>query len=126
MLKQLLLTRKIAEMKKALEEARDKDAGFLERKTALQTREEELVAALGEVTTETSDEDKAAVEAEIAQHEADAQALTEELDAHEAEKVRLSEEIDKLQSELEELNARAAKPKTETKPEKRKDGLLVK
>lgn len=122
MLKQLLLTRKIAEMKKALEEARGKDAGFLERKTALKTREDELVAALGEVTTETSDEDKAAVEAEIAQHEADAQALTEELEAHEADKVRLSEEIDKLQSELEELNARAKTPAApQSKPKKRKD-----
>lgn len=126
MLKQLLLTRKIAEMKKALEEARGKDAGFLERKTALKTREDELVAALGEVTTETSEEDKAAVEAEIAQHEADAQALTEELDAHEADKVRLSEEIDKLQSELEELNARAKTPAApQSKPEKRKDDTYM-
>jgi HK97 family phage major capsid protein len=110
MLKQLLLTRKIAEAKKKLEEARGLDAGFLERKTALDTREEELAAALEEVTTETSEEDKAAVEAEIASHEENSKALSEEQEKHEAEKTRLNEEIEKLQSELDELNARAARP----------------
>lgn len=122
MLKQLILTRKIAEATKALEEARGKDAGFLERKTKLDTREEELVAALGEVTTDTSEEAKAAVEADVDQHEADAKALKDEQDANEAEKVRLGEEINKLQKELDELNSRA---KPQPKTEERKDDTYM-
>ena len=109
MLKQLLLTRKIAELNKTLEEAREKEAGFLARQTALETREAELVAALEEVTPETSEEDKAVVDGEVAQHEAESQALNEEKAANDAEMVRLGEEIEKLQTELDELNARGAK-----------------
>ena len=124
MLKQLVLTRKIAEKNKTLEEARAKDAGFLERKTALSTREAELEVALNEATTETTDEEKAALEAEVAQHENDQQALEAEEAEHEAAKRKLTEEIAELTSELDALNARAATPPAASpaaKPEERKD-----
>lgn len=124
MLKQLVLTRKIAEKNKTLEEARAKDAGFLERKTALSTREAELEVALNEATTETTDEEKAALEAEVAQHETDQQALEAEEAEHEAAKRKLTEEIAELTSELDALNARAATPPAASpaaKPEERKD-----
>ncbi len=121
MLKQLLLTRKIAELNKQLEEARDKDAGFLERRTALDTRADELEAALNEITDETPEEDKTVVETEIDAHEADDKALVEEQEANETEKQRLSDEITKLQAELDEVNARAAKPPVIPVREERKD-----
>jgi len=124
MLKQLVLTRKIAEKNKALEEARAKDAGFLERKTALSTRESELEVALNEATTETTDEEKAVLEAEVAQHETDQQALEAEEAEHEAAKRKLTEEIAELTSELDALNARAVTPPAASpaaKPEERKD-----
>lgn len=119
-LKQLLLTRKIADLNKLLEEARKLDAGFLERRTALTTRAEELEAALQELPDDASAEDKAAVEAEVVTHEADDKALAEEQGTNDGEKQRLSDEIAKLQAELDEVNARAAKPITTT-PEMRKD-----
>lgn len=124
MLKQLVLTRKIAEKNKTLEEARAKDAGFLERKTALSTRESELEVALNEANTETTDEEKAVLEAEVAQHETDQQALEAEESDHEAAKRKLTEEIAELTSELDALNARAATPPAASpaaKPEERKD-----
>lgn len=117
MLRQVILTRKIAELKKTLGEARDKDAGFLVRKTALETREAELEAALNEIAEETSAEDKAAVESEVDQHETDTKALADEQATNDAEKQRLDDEIAGLQKELDELNARAKSPA----PEKRKD-----
>ena len=120
-LKQVLLTRKIAEKTKLLEEAREKDAGFLVRKTALEAREAELIAALDKVTEETPVEAKDAVEAEVAQHETDTQALEGEQTANDTEKQRLTDEISTLQAELDELNARAKKPPVAPKPEERKD-----
>jgi chromosome segregation ATPase len=122
-LKQLLLTRKIDDLKKQLEEARAKDAGFLERKKALETRESELEAALNEVTDETPEADKQAVEAEVTQHEADEKALADERAANEAEKQKLTDEIAGLQKELDELNARAKTPPAEPEKEKRKDEI---
>lgn len=122
-LKQLLLTRKIDDLKKQLEEARAKDAGFLERKKALETREAELEAALNEVTDETPEADKQAVEAEVTQHEADEKALADEQAANEAEKQKLTDEIAGLQKELDELNARAKTPPAEPEKEKRKDEI---
>ena len=119
-LKQLLLTRKIADLNKLLEEARKLDAGFIERRTALTTRAEELEAALQELPDDASAEDKAAVEAEVVTHEADEKALAEEQGANDGEKQRLSDEIAKLQAELDEVNSRASKPITTT-PEMRKD-----
>lgn len=106
-LKQVLLTRKIAEKTKLLEEARDKDAGFLVRKTALDTRADELEAAVLEITADTPAEDAELIEAEVAEHEAAEKTLTDEVAANEGDKTRLSDEIAKLQAELDEVNARA-------------------
>lgn len=122
MLRQVLLTRKIAEMTKALEEARSKDAGFITRGEVLQKREAELEAALTEVTEATPAADREAVEAEVTQHEADEKALEDEKAKNEAEKTRLSAEIAGLNKELEELNARAQKPPTAPEKTERKEG----
>lgn len=120
-LRQVLLTRKIAELQKALDEARAKDAGFLTRGAALKAREAELEAALNEVTDETPAEDKAAIEGEVEKHEGDQAALDGEQAANEAEKTRLTDEINALTKELEELNARAKTPPAAPTAEERKD-----
>ncbi|NLG57607.1 MAG: phage major capsid protein [Clostridiales bacterium] len=125
MLRQVVLTRKLAELNKALEEARDKDAGFLQRKEALALREAELEAALNEVSEETPEEDKAAVEAEISQHGEDQDALAADEAENNAETQRLSEQIAGLQKELDELNARAAKPPVPPIREERKDEIIT-
>lgn len=125
MLRQVLLARRIADNVKALDEAREKDAGFLMRKTQMEARETELLSALDEVTEATPTEDKEALEAEIAQHEADAAALEGEEAANDTEKQRLTDEISTLQAELDELNARAKKPAAIAEPEKRKDEKIT-
>jgi HK97 family phage major capsid protein len=125
-LKQVLLTRKIAEKTKLLEEARAKDAGFLERRTALDARANELEAAVLEITADTPAEEAQAIEAEVAEHEAAEKNLTDEVAANDGEKTRLSDEIAKLQAELDEVNSRAkAIPAPDhtpqATPEERKD-----
>lgn len=125
-LKQVLLTRKIAELNRLLEEARAKDAGFLERRTALDTRADELEAAVLEITADTPAEDAQVIEDEVAEHEASEKTLTDEVSANDGEKARLSDEIAKLQAELDEVNSRAKVLPTPThttqdEPEMRKD-----
>jgi len=125
-LKQVLLTRKIAELNRLLEEARAKDAGFLERRTALDTRADELEAAVLEITADTPAEEVQVIEDEVADHEAAEKTLTDEVAANDGEKTRLSDEIAKLQAELDEVNSRAkAMPAPahtpQAEPEERKD-----
>ena len=116
MLKQILLTRKIAETTKMLEAL-----GFEsieERKAAIVLRESELAEALNQVTDETSEEDKAALEAEITEHEALKKEIAEAEEQLEGERTKLQEEIAKLQSELDEINNRAKETPEERKDEK--------
>lgn len=125
-LKQVLLTRKIAEKIKLLEEARAKDAGFLERRTALDTRADELEAAVLEITADTPAEEVQVIEDEVADHEAAEKTLADEVAANDGEKTRLSDEIAKLQAELDEVNSRAKVLPAPTHtpqadPEERKD-----
>lgn len=120
-LKQVLLTRKLAGITKALNEAREKDAGFATRQAALETREAELEAALLEVTDETSADDKKGIEDEIDQHEENKKALASEQAANDADKQQLSDQIAGLQKELDELNARAKAPAVTPEKTARKD-----
>lgn len=116
MLKQILLTRKIAEATKMLESLEFES--IEERKAAIVQRESELTEALNQVTDETSEEDKAALEAEITEHEALKQEIAEAEEQLEGERTKLQEEIAKLQSELDEINNRAK----ETPAPERKGG----
>lgn len=91
-LKVLLLSNKLDVKTKALEALRAKDADF-------EKREAELTSAIGEMTIETSDEDRATIEqqaeefsAEKETHEADKKALEVEIEGIEAE-IKKEEEI---------------------------------
>ena len=105
-LKGLLLRTKLGKAKNKLEELRAKDADFA-------TREAELEAAVGEMTDETSDEDRAEVEAQV-------DAFTEEKEAHDKEKSELEAEIEKIEGEIAEEEKRAAAAVKQ--PEKRAEG----
>lgn len=65
------------------------------------TREAELVAAVEEMTAETSDEDRDLIEAKAAE-------LDGEKEAHEGEKKRLQEEIAKIEGEIADEEAKQA------------------
>ena len=113
MLKQLLLTRKIAAKQAELEKLKEARAELDQKREALKTREAELEAAINEMTEETPEEDRAAVDAEVAEFES----REAEADAAEAENdeamVNLQNEIDGLQRELDDLNAKATAPAAE-------------
>ena len=119
-LRQLLITKRIAELNAKLAGLRDKDAEFETRIAALKTREAELETAVNEVTDETPEEDRKVVDDAVTQFETDQAALETEKGDTEAEKTRLSDEIKKLTDELEEINKKAATPPAPPKGEERK------
>ena len=126
MLKQLMLTRKIKELRSQLEALRAKDADFETRKQEIKKREEELEAAINEITDETPDEEKAAVEESVEEFENDQKALEDEEEENEGQKKKLEDEISELQKELDEINSRLADSQKQQKrtagdSEERKD-----
>lgn len=123
-LRQLVLSKTIERHRAEIAELDKQQEGFNERRAALNTRGEELAAALEEVTPETPEEERQAVEDEVSQHENDVQALTDEENDVAAKRAGLEEKISQLQAELDELAERAkSKPAApeQTKPTERKD-----
>ncbi len=110
MLRQLLLTRKIAAKQADMEKLRAERTNLDQKREALKLREAELEAAINEITEETSEEDRAAVDAETTEYEKQA-AEADAAEAANAEaQVNLQTEIDGLQKELDELNSKADVP----------------
>ena len=89
MLKQLMIAKKIEQRKAVLAELEEQERG-------LQTRAEQIEAALAEAQT---DEEIAAIEEEVSKIEAEKAELTEK-------KTKLEGEIAELESELEQLNSK--------------------
>jgi len=89
MLKQLMLVKKIEQRKAVLAELEEQERG-------LETRAEQIEAALAEAQT---DEEIAAIEEEVSKIEAEKAELTEK-------KTKLEGEIAELESELEQLNSK--------------------
>lgn len=107
-LKALLLKKRLDEKRKALETLRAKDAEFV-------TREAELAKAIEEMTEENTQEDREAVEGEIA-------AFDTEKAAHEAAKAELEREIGELEEDLAaEEAAQDTEPKKAPQNEERKE-----
>ncbi len=116
-LKQLLLTKKISAKKAELEELRTKQQEIQTRRDAMKKREEDLEAAVQEITEETEQEAKDAVDEAVQQFEADMQAIDQEatengeaIDQVEAAVQALQEELDAI----EETVAQAAQQVEET------------
>ena len=122
-LRQLILTKRISELKEKLEALRAKDEDFKNRAAELQKREAELEAAVNEITNETPDEDRKVVDDAVAEFESNQEALETEQSENEAEKTKLQDEIQKLTDELEAINKKAAEPPAteQPKPSERKD-----
>jgi len=104
-LKTLLLRSRLEKAKKDLEQLRGKDLDF-------QKREEELEAAIGEMTEETTEEDRKAVEDQ-------AEDFQKEKGAHEESKQGLESEIQRIEAEIqeEEKKQRSAVNKPESRKE---------
>ena len=102
-LRALLLRSKLEKAKSELEQLRAKDADFA-------TREAELEQAIGEVTDETSEEDRTELETQV-------ENFQKEKDEHEEEKGKLESEIEKIEGDIAEEEKRSAA--AVQKPEKR-------
>lgn len=128
-LRQLLLGRRIDGLRgqlTGLDAARDALAA---RRADMQRREAELEASIREVTEETPQEDRDALDALTAEYEADEAALAGEEAQNASDRAAVEAEITRLQQELDELNARAragaagqadAQPRGQTDREERR------
>ena len=93
-LKALLMRSKLDAKKKELEALREKDADF-------EKREAELETAIGEMTEETSEEDRQEVEKQ-------AETFQAEKDEHDTAKGELEAEVERLENEIAEEEKRSA------------------
>lgn len=128
-LRQLLLGRRIDGLRgqiTGLDAARDALAA---RRADMQRREAELEASIREVTEETPQEDRDALDALTAEYEADEAELAGEEAQNASDRAAVEAEITRLQQELDELNARArtgaagqagAQPRGQTDGEERR------
>lgn len=102
-LKQLILSRKLAEKQKQRDALQRKLDEIAQKREAMAKREAELEAAVQEITEETAEEVKTEVEAAVAEFEAEVEALdTEEQEAGKTMDA-LEEAIDALQEDLDNL-----------------------
>lgn len=95
-LKVLILRSKLDVKKKALEKLREKDVDF-------EKREAEIETAIGEMTEETSDEDREAVENQ-------AENFQKEKEEHESGKKDLEAEISGIEAEIESEEKKTPSP----------------
>lgn len=127
-LRQLLIGRKISEARSALEELNKEKKGLEERRAEMNRREEELTEALGEMTEETTQEEREAYD-QAAKEWQDADAALEEEEGKNSEAVQgLERQIEDLETELKALNERArqqAAGKGEGKKDERKEEKIM-
>ena len=120
MLRQLVITKRRAELDAQREQIRAGLAEYETRKTELEKREAELEAAVSEVTAETSAEDRATIDQMVEEYEADKKAYDDERNGVDERLAKLDDQISALDAELDEINARAKTP-APTKTIERKD-----
>lgn len=107
-LRQIILARKLEALRAQQTEA-DKQAETLaEKRAALEKREEELTQALEEVTEETPQEDKDALDAEVSQFETDSKGLEGEEKESETQRQAIKNQIAELEKELAEIESRSS------------------
>ena len=111
-LKQVILNHKIAEKRKALQALIDKATEQATRRAALSTREAELETAVNEITDETPEEDRQAVQAAVDEFDQQTEALNAEAAQTETEIAATRSEIEGMEAELNAMNARAMTPGT--------------
>lgn len=125
-LRQVVLSKRIAEKQASLAKLNEEREELARKREALVTREAELEAAVNEVTDETSEEDRAALDTALSEFEAQTKEA-DEAEAANAQAITDTQgEIDGLQRELEELKARltADKP-AHTEPTERKENKTM-
>ena len=109
-LKQVVLSRRIAEKRDALKPLMEKRDELAKRKAEMQAREAELEAAVNEITEETEQADRDALDAAVEEFETETETLNGEVEENEQAIGELETAIGALESELDEINRKAATP----------------
>ncbi|MEA4914571.1 MAG: phage major capsid protein [Christensenella sp.] len=109
-LKQLMLRKRLEAATTEADNHRSKRTALDERQTALQTREQEAETALNELTSESTQEERDAIEQEANAIDADQATLDQETTDHETEQARLDGIITDLETEVQQLDQRSAPP----------------
>lgn len=107
MLKQVVLSKKLTELRSKLETLTNKAADIETRRAAMAQREADLEVAVNEISETSTEEERAAVDEATTQFEADQQALNEEANQNAAAQETLTQQIADTERELEELNNKA-------------------
>lgn len=119
-LRQIRLRKEINDLRTQMNGASEKRSLLEERRKALELREAELETAIGEVTEETAEADKKALDEEVAKWEQEDEALTKEEGENLETTRKLQEQIDALQKELNELDERSRRAAQPPVQEERK------
>lgn len=118
-LRQIVLARKLEALRAQQTEADKQAEALAEKRATLEKREAELTQALEEVTEETPQEDKDALDAEVSQFEADSKGLEGEEQESETQRQAIKNQIAELEKELAEIESRSSS--SFSAKEKRKD-----
>lgn len=105
-LRQLMLGRKLTELRAERQKITEAAEALRARRTAWEEREAHAEAALGEMTDEAGAEERAAFEAEAAEIETEDAAIRAEEEANSARAAELDAQITAKAAELDELNRR--------------------
>lgn len=106
MLKQVVAAQKLKAKRAALARLTEKREEIRAKRAAMKKREEELEAAVQEITEETAEEAKTEVEAAVADFEAEVAEVEAEAAENDQAIADLEQAIDGLQAELEEIAAK--------------------
>lgn len=106
-LRQIIITRRIAELENEKQALAANITAVAERRTAWLAREAAAVAALDEITEETSAEERAAFEAEAAEIETENAAITADENANTTRSAEIDAELETLRTELSGIEERA-------------------
>ena len=120
-LKQLLIGKKISDLRAQLETLLQTRDNLVTRRAEMKRREEELEASVNEITEETSQEDRDALDALTQEWEGDDAALTQEENDNQQAREGIETQIAGLEQELSAINARMKAPAAQQRTEARKD-----
>jgi len=127
-LKQLLITRKIADLEAEKTQLLSAIAATAEKRAAWKLRENAAVAALEEITDDSTDEEREAFELEASEIEAENQTIADEEEQQNKRSSEIDTEIGNLKNELEEINTREKKqiqkPKTTDTTDKGDNNIM--
>ena len=108
-LKQLLLRKRMEEARSQLAALEETGRELEQKRAAMNDREAELETAVEEVTAETPQEERDALDEATTQFESDNNALGEEEKTNAQERQRIQDTINELQKELDDMAERAEK-----------------